>query len=781
LNLAHNGRERPLFRWRYPPLLRDAFSVANPGEARRLPTFFLMLTVVFLVAAGWAVAWRATSPSDGTTVNVADMAVSPQALVVQDVIPGGPLRAGDEIRTIDGIPPADPLQGRIGAKPIPADRSLRYDVVRNGVPMTVDVVLHDFPLAANLLASWPSILVNAVLLLTAAAIFAARPGDAAAHAAILASAIAVATMAGSGYFQLQAVDLVAGNQFWRWYGGELCFAALWGAMLHFALAFPEVTERARFRWRVQAGYLLAIGSYAVAAAGTAAGTADPLTRLCVIGSPALVPMFLFPPIILAVLVRKYTRAQDLMLRRRLRWLATSLGGGVTVYVAVWALPAIVGGGPPVPLEYQTLAFLGVPLAVAMAILRHRALNIEVVISRSLVYGSLSVLLAGVYIVVVSLLSLTFPPVGQLWQEAVAAATIALAVQPVRARIQSVINTRFFGESSDPYRVVAVLASRLQTINTPGEQLRTVVETLGSALRLRYLAIELDRDTGSEKAASFGTPTALSHRLPLTHHGERVGQLVVAHDGTKGMLGRKERSVLAEVARHLGSVVYTARLTTDLIRSRDRLVHAREEERKHLLRELHDGVGPTLAAVTLGLHASRRAIGEATPAGTLLARLQDALADAITEVRRLARGLRPPALESLGLLGAIREHISTFGATSGGTEPKVVLETPAELPPLPAAVEVATYRIVCESLTNASRHADAGRCTVRLWVERDLRIEVTDDGSGLPARWNAGIGLSSMRERAAELGGGFHIERIETGGTRVSASLPLPPVPAGEGT
>lgn len=125
-------------------------------------------------------------------------------------------------------------------------------------------------------------------------------------------------------------------------------------------------------------------------------------------------------------------------------------------------------------------------------------------------------------------------------------------------------------------------------------------------------------------------------------------------------------MLAEVARHAGTVAHTARLTTDLLRSRDRLVSAREEERRQLLRELHDGVGPTLAAITLGLHASRRAIGESAPSAMLLAKLQDALNGASTEVRRLAHGLRPPALEKLGLRAAIEDYIGTIGHAPGLT-------------------------------------------------------------------------------------------------------------------
>jgi signal transduction histidine kinase len=242
--------------------------------------------------------------------------------------------------------------------------------------------------------------------------------------------------------------------------------------------------------------------------------------------------------------------------------------------------------------------------------------------------------------------------------------------------------------------------------------------------------------------------------------------------------------LAEVARTAGAAVYTARLTRDLRRSRDRLVRAREKERRRILHELHDGVGPTLAAVALGIDASQRSVGNETATGVLLGRLRDELQAAIGEIRRLAHGLRPPVLDRIGLIPAIREYAGALasrtarsddpdGDTAGVT---IVLEVPTVLPRLPASVDVAAYRIICEALTNVTRHASARSCAVRLWVDDDLHIEVVDDGIGIGApalTEEGGVGLSSMRERAAELGGECLVEADREGGTRVFATLPLP--------
>lgn len=269
-------------------------------------------------------------------------------------------------------------------------------------------------------------------------------------------------------------------------------------------------------------------------------------------------------------------------------------------------------------------------------------------------------------------------------------------------------------------------------------------------------------------------------MPLTYQGERVGYLVVGPRSSRDVLRRRDRIALAEVARTAGAAVYTARLTRDLRRSRDRLVRAREKERRRILHELHDGVGPTLAAVALGIDASQRSVGSDTATGVLLGRLRDELQAAIVEIRRLAHGLRPPVLDRIGLVPAIREYagaLASRSARSDGSDDgtTIVLEVPTVLPKLPASVDVAAYRIICEALTNVTRHASARSCAVRLWIDDDLHIEVVDDGIGIdaPSLTDGGVGLSSMRERAAELGGECLVEADREGGTRVFATLPLP--------
>ena len=246
-------------------------------------------------------------------------------------------------------------------------------------------------------------------------------------------------------------------------------------------------------------------------------------------------------------------------------------------------------------------------------------------------------------------------------------------------------------------------------------------------------------------------------------------------------------MLGDLARQAEVAVHAVRLTADLQRSRERLVATREEERRRLRRDLHDGFGPTLASLALGLNAARKLMAgnELRDADEVLVRLEQETEHTVADVRRLIYGLRPPALDDLGLIAAIRQLAESQGISSAPVDSRsdeyrdnelvFRIKAPEKLPALPAAVEVAAYRIIQEALTNVARHARAKTCRVHLSVEEAtdaLQLEVTDDGMGISEDRRAGVGLSSMRERAVELGGICDVEPIPTGGTRVLARLPL---------
>ncbi|MGH3147092.1 MAG: sensor histidine kinase, partial [Rubrobacter sp.] len=218
-------------------------------------------------------------------------------------------------------------------------------------------------------------------------------------------------------------------------------------------------------------------------------------------------------------------------------------------------------------------------------------------------------------------------------------------------------------------------------------------------------------------------------------------------------------------------VHAVRLTADLQRSRERLVTAHEEERRRLRREFHDGIGPQLAALTLKIETARNRLSHDPAADVLLSDLATRARSAVADVRGAVHDLRPPTLDELGLIPALRETAAQY--SQNGL--RVFVKSPGEFPPLPAAVEVAAYRIAQEALTNVVRHASARSCAVRFDLDEEtgvLRLEVEDDGRGIGEDRGSGVGLFSMRERAEELGGTCVVGPSSTGGTRVRAELPF---------
>ena len=434
--------------------------------------------------------------------------------------------------------------------------------------------------------------------------------------------------------------------------------------------------------------------------------------------------------------------------------------------------------------------LMIPTSLGIAILRYRLWDIDIIINRTLVYGALSASVVGLYALLVVGLGSLLPASGKIVNPLVAAGFVAVLFAPLRVRLQRSVNRLMYGERDEPYTVLSRLGKRLEGTLAPEVALQTVAEAVAQALKLPYAAIELRREDGYKRVAEHGEHKEENIVLPLVHQRETVGRLVVAPRSRGEEFSWQDRRLLEDLAWQAGAAAHAALLTSDLRRSRERLVSAREEERRRLRRDLHDGLGPTLGGITLGLDAARSTLSE-DPATTeaLLMDLKAQTQEAVSDVRRLVHGLRPPALDDLGLVSAIRQQAAQHGHLNGdtaastqGPDPKIhglsfSVDAPEDLPPLPAAVEVACYRISQEAITNVSRHARARSCWIRLDVDQirnELVLEISDDGVGMAEGRRAGVGMSSMRERAEELGGTLRIERAGSeGGTLVLARLPLP--------
>lgn len=436
-------------------------------------------------------------------------------------------------------------------------------------------------------------------------------------------------------------------------------------------------------------------------------------------------------------------------------------------------------------EATLLLFLFVPLATGFAVLRHRLWDIDVLINRTLVYGLLTTCVIGLYVLVVAFLGSLLSGVGNLFISLLATGLIAVLFHPLREQLQQAVNRLMFGERDDPYRVLLRLGSRLEATLTPDLVLPTVVETVAQALKLPYVAIAWRQDTvtcSPVVVASYGRgekQRALV-RIPLVYQQEQVGELRLMPREADTTLTSADLRLLHDLARQIGMAVHAVRLTadlqsmtSDLQHSREQLVAAREEERYRIRRDLHDGLGPRLAALTLKLETARNRLAHVPLAETLLSDLITCTQEAVADIRRLVYALRPPALDELGLIPALQEQVLQY-SDQGPHEIHICLEAPESLPSLPAAVEVAIFRIAQEALTNVVRHAHASRCFVRLALheqESRLELEIEDNGCGLAPGRNVGVGLISMHERADELGGTCEVRQISTGGTCVQVRLP----------
>jgi signal transduction histidine kinase len=488
---------------------------------------------------------------------------------------------------------------------------------------------------------------------------------------------------------------------------------------------------------------------------------------------------------------RYRHISNMVQQQQTKWVVFGIVTALTSFVifnlavSAIALPSPESVGELVVLMAGAALMYGalllVPLSIGVAILRYRLFDIDILINRTLVYGALTISVVSIYVLVVGYLSVLFRAAGgqaNLAISVLATGLVALLFQPLRTRLQRGINRLMYGERDDPYAVLSRLGQRLEATLAPEAVLPTIVETVKESLKLPYTAITLNQEDEYVVAAASGIPVNEVLKLSLLYQGEMVGQLLLGARAPGEKFSSADRRLLDDLAREAGVAVHAVRLTTnlqrmtaDLQRSRESLVTTREEERRRLRRDLHDGLGPTLASLVQLVDTARTLVAQdPDEAGILLRDIKAQLKTTITDIRRLVYALRPPALDELGLVMAISEHVARFNQPDGL---QVSIDAPSHLPSLPAAVEVAAYHISLEAVTNVARHAHARTCWVRLSVRDGLCLEITDDGHGLPADLRAGVGFTSMRERAAELGGECRIEAGAAHGTRVFVRLPLP--------
>ncbi len=513
------------------------------------------------------------------------------------------------------------------------------------------------------------------------------------------------------------------------------------------------------------------------------------------------------------LVIRYRRSQGAE-RQQIKWFP----------YAVAMLPVALLGNDLFPDLSWLIGGVGVacmPLAIGIAVLRHNLYDIDFIINRTLVYGALTAVVVGIYVLVVGYLGVLFSTGGNLAISLVATGLVAVLFAPLRDRVQSGVNRLMYGERDEPYIALSRLGRRLEGTLAPEAVLPVIVEDVARALRLPNVEIWLADGQVLRLGAAYGgtfgdVPSditvqdagavermrrapdglqpaelgpsseygmALAGRgaalaLPLAHQGELVGALSVTPRAPGEDFSPADRLLLRDLAAQSGAAAHAVSLTValrssleDLRRSRERLVAAQEEERRRIQRDLHDGLGPVLASMRLRLEACLD-VAQASddPLSGDLERLYELVGQATADIRRLVYDLRPPVLDQLGLVPALQQHCERFSRESGI---EVSFQSAPDLS-IPAAAEVTFLRVVQEALLNVQRHARASRVDVRLG-SRDgcFELKIRDDGIGFDvSAFGDGTGINSMRERAELLGGTLRIFGHSGSGTEVEVRIPI---------
>jgi signal transduction histidine kinase len=755
------------------------------GKQTRSAVAITLIAIVGLVICVAFLIIRIGSPSDGTFLKPGqDVWVGDGLMVTAlEERPGG-LQTGDIVLAIDGVP-VEALAERllclgascpaVGRPHLALGQTAAYTIERDGQRETVEVTLSAFPVRPVLAWGWGGLFYTVVNGIIITYVFIRRPTEPAVQALMLAASnLMTSTIV--WVFGHQLTDFINTAGFWTYVAatqGIYLFA--WCGYLHFMLLFPQRHPLLdRHRWLAPAIYPTAFIAYLGGVAAWRPLSASTLGWMEHMPQTQSMVILIYLVLGVAGLITNYRRLEDGVAHQQVRIVVFSVSIVMLLAISLWALPEIVLHEAILSSHVMGVIGLILPLSLALSILHYRLWDIDLIINRTLVYSTLTGAVVAIYVVVVGTLGALLQEEGRLAASLFAAGVVAVAFQPLRDRVQRAINRLMYGERDEPYAVLSRLGRRLEAALAPGSVLTTIVETVAQALKLPYVAIALWENDQYQVAASVGAPTDSPVTLPLTYQTETIGRLICARRAPGEPFNTAELHLLGDVAHQAGVAMHAVRLTADLQHSRERLVTTREEERRRLRRDLHDGLGPTLAALHLQAGTLRRLI-RSDPAGAeqLVEELRTEMRAMIDEIRRLVYELRPPALDELGLVGAIQSRVEKINLDAQGNGLRVRVSAPDLLPTLPAATEVAAYRIAQEALTNVVRHAGAASCVVRLELNENLCLEIADDGVGFQAGGRAGVGIVSMRERAEELGGSCTIQARPGGGTQVCACLPLP--------
>jgi signal transduction histidine kinase len=655
---------------------------------------------------------------------------------------------------------------------------VRYDVRRSNAPLnrdcsgplaSIEVTLTPYRFGSVLWEHASVLLLACSMLALGAFLVAVRPRSGAPRALLAAGCLYLFGRT-VWPFGIQVVDLASGPRLWPFVIGDSANALFWGALLLMAASLPRQSLPPR---RLVIGCFLlplALHLLDIVVALRKPSELGKLAGLITVSSGAA---YAIPILMVLALAFGYRSVGQPEKRAAVRWVLIPFTLGTFAYFGLGQLPATITGRPLIPWTWFRGLFILVLAAMTVSVVRNHMFEVQIVIRR---WGLRFVaVLAGVGGVLVLWRLLIMPRTRPSdWLTAATAGILIAALCVTIAALNQVLQRRLFGARADSNVMIAALSQRTTPVVTDESGLVAALDALMHALRLAFVHLDLTMPGMTPLSVFRGASRQPDRVMPLYAGNVPVGQLSLAVRPGLEPLGRADEQLLDALCHVLASSAYNLGLQQALRKALAQAVTAREEERRHIRREIHDGIGPLLAAALLRTETAMDLAPGCGCHAESLQKLHALQKTALTDVRSLVEGLRPPALDHGGLLGALQQH-AEFSAVMGAQgPPTVTFEVAGDISVLPAAVEVAAYRIGQEAISNATKHAGARRIIVRIsHTDGGLTLEIDDDGVGGAAdASSSGVGRVSMTERATELGGWCKNEHLPTGGTRVKAWLPI---------
>ena len=738
----------------------------------------LLVAVVIMASLGWIILARGSSPADGTVTFPSAPYWSERGVVINDVVSGvSGLRVGDCVVAVDGRP----LEDLVRDGPVriyDVGDVIRYDVSRSdgpldrdcsGPPASIEVTLNPYQFGSVLWEHASVLLLACFMLALGAFLVAVRPGSGAPRALLAAGCFYLFGRT-VWPFGIQVVDLASGPRLWPFVIGDTANALFWGALLLMAASLPRESLPSR---RLVIGCFalpLALHLLYIVVALREPSELGMLARLITISFGAA---YAIPILMVLALFLGYRSVAQPEKRAAVRWVLIPFALGTLAYFALGKMPAAISGHPLIPWIWFRGLFILVLAAMTVSVVRNHLFEVQIVIRR---WGlRVAALLAGI-VGVLGLWRLLIMPRTRPsdWLAAAGAGILIATLCVTIALLNRILQRRLFGARADSDVMIAALSPRTTPVATDESGLVATLDVLMHALRLAFVHLDLTMPGMSSLSVSRGASRLPDRVMPLYAGKVHVGQLSLAVRPGLEPLGRADERLLDALGHVLASSAYNLGLQQALRTALAQAVTAREEERRYIRREIHDGIGPLLAPALLRTEAAMDLPPGCASQAETLQKLHHLQKTALSDLRSLVEGLRPPALDHGGLLAALQQHAELSAVMGKQGTPTVTFEVPDDLSVLPAAVEVAAYRIGQEAISNATKHAGAQRIKVRISrTDNGLTVEIDDDGIGVAADTNSsGVGLASMTERATELGGWCTNGHSPAGGTRVKAWLPI---------